>query len=391
MTIQDNRPIYLILPVGSFHGWGICGSYITKELSRITDVRLISEPQGICDIPDEFERYLLESKLASQDEYTAIKSGLITQVNSPVLQCISGNSLEPAGPDLKGTKRVGYTFFEDNILPPQYIENGRKFFDVIAAGSKWNEEVLRAYGLTNVTTVIQGIDPLIFNPVNRVKEYFKDRFVVFSGGKFELRKGQDIVIRAYKVLQDKYDDVMLVNSWFNMWQFSLETMAASPYLKFAIKSDDYAEMMNHVLHDNGIDLNRVITTMPRPNYGMPKIYSNTDVGLFPNRCEGGTNLVLMEYMACGKPAIASFNTGHRDILADDNSLKINSMQKMNISSGDVLTAKWDEPDLDETISHLEWAYHNRDRLRDLGNKAGKDLSHLTWARTAKEFYDCLTK
>ncbi len=41
--------------------------------------------------------------------------------------------------------------------------------------------------------------------------------MVFSGGKFELRKGQDVVIRAYRVLQDRHPDVMLVNAWFNPW------------------------------------------------------------------------------------------------------------------------------------------------------------------------------
>ena len=41
--------------------------------------------------------------------------------------------------------------------------------------------------------------------------------MVFSGGKFELRKGQDVVIRAYRVLEDRHPDVMLVNAWFNPW------------------------------------------------------------------------------------------------------------------------------------------------------------------------------
>ena len=48
-----------------------------------------------------------------------------------------------------------------------------------------------------------------------------------------------------------------------------------------------------------------------------ELYRNTDVGVFPNRCEGGTNLVLMEYMACGKPVIASCTSGHRDIVSEE--------------------------------------------------------------------------
>src|SRR3546814_14756814 len=41
-----------------------------------------------------------------------------------------------------------------------------------------------------------------------------------------------------------------------------------------------------------------------------------DVALFPNRAEGGTNLVAMEAMACGVPTILSANTGHPDIVAE---------------------------------------------------------------------------
>jgi hypothetical protein len=41
--------------------------------------------------------------------------------------------------------------------------------------------------------------------------------------------------------------------------------------------------------------------------------SATDCGLFPNRCEGGTNLVAMEYASIGRPIVANALTGHADI------------------------------------------------------------------------------
>ena len=41
-----------------------------------------------------------------------------------------------------------------------------------------------------------------------------------------------------------------------------------------------------------------------------------DVALFPNRCEGGNNLVAMESIASGVPVILSANTGHLDIIAE---------------------------------------------------------------------------
>jgi glycosyltransferase involved in cell wall biosynthesis len=149
--------------------------------------------------------------------------------------------------------------------------------------------------------------------------------------------------------------------------------------------------MNKILLDNGIDLDRVITLIPHPNALMARICKNTDIGLFPNRCEGGTNLVLMEYMACGKPVIASYSSGHKDILNAKNSVTIDNMKPINLFKNEIQVAVWDDPDLDETISHLEWAYQNREKLKSIGTQAGNDLSQLTWKRSAEAFFKIIDK
>lgn len=384
VDIRNGTMIYLILPVGSYHGWGVCGKYLTKELSRITDVKLITYDFNESAIADPIDYYFLKSKFAGQEESEKFKSGL-KKLDYPTLQAINGPMLPWQVTD-RGNFKVGYTFFEDNILQENYIKNAKDNFDLVITGSKWCEEVLKQYGLNNVETVIQGIDPQIFNPSNNEKKYFNDKFVIFSGGKFELRKGQDLVIKAYKILQDKYKDVMLITNWFNKWETSFSSMKASPFINFSANSNDYYVRMNQILSDNGIDTSRLINLPPTPNTAMARIYKNTDIGLFPNRCEGGTNLVLMEYMACGKPTIASFNTGHKDILTPKNSIMLNKMKTITINDGKRDITTWDEPDLDELVSNLEWAYNNRDKLTKIGNTAGKNMSQLTWEKSAKEFF-----
>ncbi|MDR4504170.1 MAG: glycosyltransferase family 4 protein [Candidatus Scalindua sp.] len=381
--------IYLILPRGNNFGWGVCGKYLVREISDIRQITYVTEDFGVHDIGDEFEYHFLKSRLADTREATDIRSGATKQVRFPILQAIGSQALMPWGPEIHGTFKAGYTFFEENILKQEYIRNGKNNFDLIITGSTWCEDVLRNHGLENVTTVIQGIDQQLFNPFHSEKEIYRDNFLVFSGGKFEIRKGQDIVIRAYKVLQDRHQDVILVNSWFNMWGESMRTMSASPYIKFNITSNDYVPGMNTTLADNGIDIRRVITMLPRPNALMAKIYKNTDVGLFPNRCEGGTNLVLMEYMACGKPVIASYSSGHKDIINNDNALLLERMKPITIKRNENKIAEWDDPDLDETVERLEWAYQNRDALRSYGLAAGNTLKKLTWKRSAAQFVEII--
>jgi glycosyltransferase involved in cell wall biosynthesis len=379
--------IYTVLPLGSFHGWGICGKYIIKELSRWDQVRLVSEEIKPESFENELDFRFFKELLVPPEEFDYLMKQKNINLQYPIIQAMNNNNYLPNWPGLRGSKNIGYTFFEDNIIPKENIENAARYYDRVVTGSSWCEEMLRFYGLSNVTTIIQGIDPMVFNPEHKEKEYFKDRFVLFSGGKFELRKGHDIVIKAFKVLQDRYPDVLLITCWFNHWLPSINTMAASPYLNFQTTTDNFFDLINRVLSDNGIDLRRVIQLPAYPNMMMPRIYKNTDLGFFPNRCEGGTNLVLMEYMACGKPVLGSFSSGHKDILTDRNSIKINKMGVLNVAVNGTNTAVWDEPFLDETIEKLDWAYQHRDEIETLGRQAGEDLTAMTWEQTGKQFYE----
>jgi len=307
-------------------------------------------------------------------------------LDGPLLMTIQdlGMNPLPLAANVRGTRTVGYTFFENSRVPEGALEKARRY-DHIAAGSTTCAERLRAAGLTAVSTVIQGIDPTIFEPTPVERRYFQGQFVIFSGGKLELRKGQDVVVRAVQILQSKYRDVLLVTAWNNPWPATARSLEMSRLVRFAPTTSEPVKMVEEFLAQNGIDLARTINLPPRPNTSMARIYKQTDVGLFPNRCEGGTNLVLMEYMACGRPAIASFSTGHRDILTPANSIPLQHGTPIPFQQGGQTVAIWDEPNLDEVVATLEFAYANRDRLQPLARRAGEDLKQRTWTHTAREF------
>lgn len=244
--------------------------------------------------------------------------------------------------------------------------------------------MLREHGLTNVSVVPHGLDTERFCPCEKPRTFLKDRFLIFSGGKFELRKGQDIVIRAYQVLQDRHKDVMLVNSWHNGWPKNRDTMAGSSLIRyFPPKDNDYGNWLNALLAANGVDPNRVITVGPRDHRLLPDLYHATDLGVFPNRVEGGNNMVLMEYLACGKPAVVSYNSGHRDIVRRQNAVLIEGHRPMARRAGSELTAMWNDPSIEETINRLEWCYQHRDELRTLAQQAAIDMRQFTWKRLAE--------
>src|SRR5689334_12405128 len=224
--------IYLNLPVGVAHGWGVCGKSIAREMAKLAPTRLLTDPFTAITVGDELDFFALRQLLPSDKEARAIasSSSSSTRLDAPLLQ-LANKQLQPMHAIVRGTPTLGYCFFEDTELLPGHLENA-KHFDRLSTGSSWCTEILRRHGIADVETVLQGVDSTIFFPSDQPRSFFPDRFIVFSGGKFEFRKGQDLVIRAFKALQDRHHDVLLVASWFNAWGFSFKSMRQSKHVRF---------------------------------------------------------------------------------------------------------------------------------------------------------------
>ena len=80
-------------------------------------------------------------------------------------------------------------------------------------------------GVEHCSTLVQGVDFERFTdqPWNDELKGFR----VFSGGKYEFRKGQDIVIAAMEQFMSVRDDAFLVTSWSNPWPETAKTMENS--------------------------------------------------------------------------------------------------------------------------------------------------------------------
>ena len=93
---------------------------------------------------------------------------------------------------------------------------------------------------------------------------------------------------------------------------------------------------------------------------MPTILREMDVAVFPNRAEGGTNLVAMECMACGLPVILSRNTGHIDLIENDNCYTLDDQRQTTRGFAGIDGVQgWGESQIDEAVERLEQVYVDR--------------------------------
>ena len=333
------------MPSGATHGWGVAGTYLEREIAKLPPV------EGV------------------------------------TLHCMPRN-LMPLKPEAWNAINIGYCFFEDNIEILNFTREAARKWDFIVAGSKWCEYHLRIGGVTNTCTVLQGVDPAHFYPVPLPPD---DRFVVFSGGKFEFRKSQDIVIAALKVVMERHRDIWLSCSWTNQWSFSLATMASSPFISYQHDENDFLNLPERTLHANGMDLSRVIVNPLIHNTEIRSLFAGTHVGLFPNRCEGGNNMVMCEYMACGRSVIAADSSGQADVINPEIAYPLTRYRPMVVQSGGASSAVWEEPCLEEVVEMLETVYRNRDELPAKGARAAAEMERLSWSGAARQFHYLATK
>ena len=332
------------MPSGRAHGWGIAGEYIRREIAKLPFI------EGV------------------------------------TLHGISGHDFSPMNRADWNRINIGYCFFENDIEALRYTRRAAREWDFIVAGSSWCEHQLRIGGVKQTATILQGIDPANFHSTPHRAE--DGRFIVFSGGKFEYRKGQDLVIAAMRVFMQRHRDAYLVCSWGNQWPFSIATMANSSQIKFQMSDEDCMTILQRTLHENGIPPERIYLAPLVDNSLIRQIYQQTDIGIFPNRCEGGNNMVMCEYMACGRTVIASDATGHADIITEQNAFPLKNYSPILVKDNTGQpSAIWHEASVEEILEQLEIAYNNRKVCLRREQVAAEDMKQLAWSKSAAEFHD----
>ena len=304
------------------YGWGVANTNLVKSLGEFCEVVVDNSNQ--------------------------------TRFDSPVFVPVVDNSLNPIR-SVSAPRTVGYCFTEWPLTDK--AERTARQYDVLFAGSTWNTAKLLNAGIKQADTLIQGVDLDRFKPQSPSA---RNGFVVFSGGKYEFRKGQDYVIAAMRHFMKWHGDAVLITAWHNPWPQSALSMKNS-------------WLVNHESPMEGLPMDRVIQLPAMTNDKMAGIYGMAHIGVFPNRCEAGTNMVMAEFMACARPVIASYAHGQADIL--DNSQYL-------LKSGSYDPAGWFNTNVSDILNHLEKAYTDRADAVMRGNFNGKNMARFTWRDAA---------
>jgi len=333
--------------VSAFFGWGVYGINLALELSRDPTIEARSAA------PIDPGRIGIDAlRVRALLPFVGRSNQGPPPADAPWLHSLGNEFLLERSPGMQ----IGVVFFEAP-LSPEAVERARGY-DLIVTGSTWNENVLNAAGITRTRTILQGVDRSLFFPAPK-RNLFPGRFLIFSGGKAEPRKGQDIVVAAFRIFAKRRPEAMLVTAWHSPWP----QLARGMDLDLSAFAD------------------RVIDAGQLPNGFMAPIYRECDVALFPNRAEGGTNLVAMECLACGVPTILSDNTGHRDLLQMGLGHRLSQKPSSSWS-------EWGESDVDEVVEALEWAFQNANAPRKVPQLPQWSDLAASLVPLVREVYEC---
>ncbi len=264
-------------------GYGVAGYNILRELYEI-DKTICLYPIGQPEQSDEFIQHSLQniSNLALDRPFVKIwhQHDLTQRIGSG--------------------KYFGFPIFElDKFSQQEKISI--KHCDEVLVCSKWAASIVESETRKKASVVPLGVDNAMFCPV---KFNNSPKTIFFNCGKWEKRKGHDVILECFNKAFTSQDNVEL-------WM-----MCTNPFI-----GDDNAAWQKLYKTSGLGDKIRLIPRQQR-HQDVARLMNMADCGLFPARAEGW-NLELLEMMACGKHVIATNYSAHTEFCTPVNSRLIN--------------------------------------------------------------------
>lgn len=350
----------IVTAIDCYTGYGITGYNIWKNLydtDPSTTLFNISNPN-------------LEPNWDHKGVLKSIKQQETFDKNSPVLKVWHQYDLltRPIGTSKYGA----LSFFEtDNITPKE--RTCYESVDLIITPSQWAKDILLTHNIkTPIEVVAQGVDTNIFD-AEIPEDKIKDNYIFINIGKWEKRKGHDVLVEIFNKAFEENDNVEL-------WMVN-----HNPFL-----SKDQVSKWYQLYADS--KLRNKIRIFPRipTQKNLSKIMGYSDCGIFPSRGEGWNNEAI-EMMAMNKPLIITNYSAHTQYCNKDNSFLID-IKNLEPAKDDLWfdgSGNWasiENDQIDQAVEHMRYVYKNRVHTNTNGLKTAKELS---WNRTTSRITELL--
>jgi glycosyltransferase involved in cell wall biosynthesis len=311
-----------------------------------------------------------QPQVVTQGDAEAVKRGMESaKLFDPNAPCVRIWHQHDMAQFVGKGKHIGFPIFEldtFNELEKHHLSSCEHLF----VCSEWAKQVCLNnlhFGEHRVHVIPLGVDGDIFKPAQSRND---GKVVFFNCGKWEIRKGHDILINAFKKVAEEYDNVelwMMCSNPFNSpeeenkWRQSYD----HPKVKLIPRMETQQEVYN--------------------------IMSQVDCGVFPSRGEGW-NLELLEMMAVGKHVIATNYSAHTEFCTEENCglIPISDIEsafdgKWFFGQGN--WAKISGFEIDVLVRNMKnIAKNNKGEVNTSGIETAKKFS---WQNTAREIIKCL--
>ena len=194
----------------------------------------------------------------------------------------------------KGQK-IAYTMYEASALPSGW-RDGLNAADRVFTPSVWGRDVMSANGVDpqKIKVVPGGVDADAYNFWGPKLELPNVPFKFLMVGKYEVRKGYDEALRAFKDVFGDDPNVMLL-------------LKATSFV-----DNDAVQQMQAKIAEIGIPQAKLVDGAIQTHL-MASLYRSCDCLIYPSRGEGW-GLPLIEAMASGLPVLTTNVSGHSEFL-----------------------------------------------------------------------------
>lgn len=358
--MSTKRKLNLISPVG-YTGYGVAGFNFLKTLTeREWDIYLFGKDVGARTNPEEKNKIIFAQAASNYFDY-----------NAPCLNIWHQHDLSA---HVGYGKYIAFPFFELDRFDPREIHH-LEFPHKLCVASQWAKDVLLSNNISydeNIHVVNLGVDLDIFNPSKSTYDHKNTIFL--NAGKWEIRKGHDVLVEIFNEAFSEDDNVEL---WL---------MAHNAFLSASDRKNWEDLYLESKLGRAG-----KIKILPwqRTHYDVANIMAQVDCGVFPSRAEGW-NLELLEMMALGKPVIATNYSSHTEFCNKDNCMliDIDEMEpaydgKFFFEQGD--WAALNESQIEQCVEYMQMTYKYKQSPGKFTNDAGVETgSKYTWDRATDQ-------